>query len=126
MKTQLNLRLVLVLVVLTGLPPASAYYDPGVQRWINRDPVGERGGLNLYGFVSNAPVTKIDPLGEREREYCVYLCSRMMTIDPVFICAPVAMSPGCASCPILLARLGAQYLCRLFVQLTLPCPCVYA
>ena len=34
---------------------ASAYYDPGVQRWINRDPIEEQGGLNLYCFVNNAP-----------------------------------------------------------------------
>jgi len=39
------------------------YYAPNLQRWPNQDPIGERGGLNLYGFVENDPVNKIDPLG---------------------------------------------------------------
>lgn len=32
-------------------------------RWLNRNPIGEIGGLNLYGMVWNDPVNKIDVLG---------------------------------------------------------------
>jgi RHS repeat-associated protein len=39
------------------------FYDPGLQRWINRDPLGERGGLNLYQFANNQSVGAIDPFG---------------------------------------------------------------
>jgi RHS repeat-associated protein len=39
------------------------YYDPNLQRWLNRDPVEERGGLNLYGFVRNNPITRTDLRG---------------------------------------------------------------
>jgi len=39
------------------------YYHPDLQRWINRDPLGEAGGINLYGFVGNDPVNRIDPWG---------------------------------------------------------------
>jgi len=39
------------------------FYDPNTQRWLNHDPVQERGGLNLYGFVLNNPVNFDDPLG---------------------------------------------------------------
>jgi RHS repeat-associated protein len=31
------------------------FYDPSLGRWINRDPLGEAGGINLYGFVHNNP-----------------------------------------------------------------------
>jgi RHS repeat-associated protein len=31
------------------------YYGPATGRWPNRDPIEEEGGLNLYGFVQNAP-----------------------------------------------------------------------
>ena len=41
------------------------FYDPIWGRWINRDPIGEDGGLNLYGFVDNDPVNGIDFLGEK-------------------------------------------------------------
>ena len=38
-------------------------YDPNLGRWIQRDPISERGGLNLYGYVGNNPVKRVDPLG---------------------------------------------------------------
>ena len=39
------------------------FYSPGLGRWINRDPISESGGLNLYGFVSNSPVNRVDRFG---------------------------------------------------------------
>ena len=39
------------------------YYDPENGRWLNRDPIEERGGVNLYGFVSNDGLNGIDFLG---------------------------------------------------------------
>jgi RHS repeat-associated protein len=39
------------------------FYDPATQRWLNRDPIGEEGGVNLYGYVGNNPVGAIDPEG---------------------------------------------------------------
>jgi RHS repeat-associated protein len=38
-------------------------YDPGLQRWLTRDLIGERGGINLYGFLGNSPLDHVDPLG---------------------------------------------------------------
>jgi RHS repeat-associated protein len=40
------------------------YYDPEVGRFINKDPIGFAGGLNLFQYVANNPVNKIDPEGE--------------------------------------------------------------
>jgi uncharacterized protein RhaS with RHS repeats len=39
------------------------YYDPVTGRWPSRDPIGERGGVNLYSFVGNDGVNWWDPLG---------------------------------------------------------------
>lgn len=40
------------------------FYDPNLQCWLNRDPIGEFGGLNLYGYVANNPISFVDPFGE--------------------------------------------------------------
>ncbi len=39
------------------------YYDPVTGRWPSRDPIGEEGGISLYGFVENDGVNKSDLLG---------------------------------------------------------------
>jgi RHS repeat-associated protein len=68
-----------VLVALLFVPaaPALAYYDPGAQRWINRDPLGEKGfeslragsgsiiagDQNRYRLVGNNPICLMDYLG---------------------------------------------------------------
>jgi len=42
------------------------FYDPLTQRWLNRDPLGEAGGHNLYTFVGNDTINWIDPFGEQK------------------------------------------------------------
>lgn len=39
------------------------FNNPVIGRWMTRDPLGEAGGINFYGFVGNNPVNFIDPLG---------------------------------------------------------------
>jgi integrase/recombinase XerD len=39
------------------------YYDPVNGRWPSRDPIEDRGGINLYGFVRNRGVSLIDAFG---------------------------------------------------------------
>ena len=55
-----------------GLKPCVAYYgyryyDPKTGRWPSSDPIGEEGGLNLYGFVGNDGVNELDILGLCDR-----------------------------------------------------------
>jgi hypothetical protein len=38
-------------------------YDPTVGRYLEADPIGQKGGLNLYAYVENDPVNDADPLG---------------------------------------------------------------
>jgi RHS repeat-associated protein len=45
------------------------FYDPYLQRWPNRDPIGELGGLNLYGFVGNNSISRVDTDGEKWWEW---------------------------------------------------------
>ena len=39
------------------------YYNPSTAKWLNRDPVEEKGGVNLYGCVNNNVINKKDNLG---------------------------------------------------------------
>ncbi|UDQ98359.1 RHS repeat-associated core domain-containing protein [Lentisphaerota bacterium WC36G] len=39
------------------------YYNPVNGKWLKRDPIGERGGMNVYGFVNNNPIYEQDYLG---------------------------------------------------------------
>jgi len=83
MKTRLNLtKIVLVLLALFGsLHTASAFYDPGVQRWLNRDPLAAQTpqdhrlwgnklqieveqAANLYWPFGNEPISHKDPDGK--------------------------------------------------------------
>jgi RHS repeat-associated protein len=48
-----------------ALAPYRAY-DPSLGRWISEDPIEERGGVNLYGYVKNSPMLDVDPLGLRD------------------------------------------------------------
>jgi RHS repeat-associated protein len=41
------------------------YYNANTGRWQSRDPIGERGGKNLYCFTGNNQVNAIDELGNQ-------------------------------------------------------------
>jgi RHS repeat-associated protein len=82
------------------------WYAPEMQRWPNRDPIGERGGINLCGFVANDPVDRNDPLG-----LCtVYLCHR-----------PVDFLPGWAGRGLAGAGLDHQFLKASFTSSEVGC-----
>lgn len=39
------------------------FYMPNLGRWLNRDPLQEQGGINLYAYVNGDPLRYIDPDG---------------------------------------------------------------
>lgn len=64
-KSMKNLKFILLALVHVVFlaNSAQAHYDPNVGRWLSRDPIAERGGVNLYGFVGNDGINGIDILG---------------------------------------------------------------
>jgi hypothetical protein len=52
-----------VIVLIVASSSANGFYNPSQGRWLNRDPVQEYGGKNIYGCVDNAIANATDPLG---------------------------------------------------------------
>ena len=42
-------------------------YNPNLGRWMSRDPIGEKGGLNLLAFVFNQTIEQVDDIGRAPR-----------------------------------------------------------
>ncbi len=40
------------------------FYSPPLMRWLNRDPIGEDGGVNLYAFCGNNGISRFDKDGQ--------------------------------------------------------------
>ena len=58
------------------------YYDPALQRFISKDPIGFRGGINFYTYVDNNPLKWTDPWGlancpdcKKVKADCIEQCS---------------------------------------------------
>jgi len=57
------------------------YYEPSIGRFLQTDPIGYYGGLNLYTYCGNNAVNWLDPLGDtrtriRDRRSCMTYCAR--------------------------------------------------
>jgi hypothetical protein len=59
------MRLITLAACLTWLIPSTtqAFYNPSTGRWLSRDPIGEKGGPNVYASVNNRPTSSTDALG---------------------------------------------------------------
>ena len=71
------------------------YYSASTGRWLSRDPIEERGGLNLYGFAGQNSVSRTDRLGLFRDDWMTCPC-RCVSVN-------VTYSPGGSSPPSSLA-----------------------
>lgn len=72
------------------------YYDPGVGRFVSRDPIGYGGGPNLHAYANNNPVMYIDPSGNTG---VVIISPNPLApiVNPIFNPIP-PVPPGSACC----------------------------
>jgi len=80
-----------MLIFLSATQLALAFYDPSLGRWLNRDPIGDKGFYHVakprqeilrltsttYHFVGNAPIDRFDSVGLSWR-----VCCRPIRNDP--------------------------------------------
>ena len=82
MNRMLSLRgLLPILALAASLQLTLGYYDPAAQRWINRDPIGENGGINLACPAENNPQNRADTHG-----LTLYKCTRGSTTCSGSLC----------------------------------------
>jgi RHS repeat-associated protein len=68
------------------------YYNASTGRWLSRDPIQEQGGIDLYLFVSNQPLTLVDAVGlVTEGAPC---CCNYSTGKPLLAADLVASASG--------------------------------
>lgn len=67
------------------------FYDPALQRWISPDPIEESGGINLFRFVENSPVSFVDTDGRQPIRPPLRPAPR---VGPPTARRPIALLPG--------------------------------
>ncbi|MEI7910008.1 MAG: RHS repeat-associated core domain-containing protein [Verrucomicrobiota bacterium] len=80
------------------------YYDPLTGRWPSRDPIGERGGKNLYGFINNMPTMAVDKDGQFI--WIPFLIAAIWIALEEPVQAPTPDNPNGPSSPSLPAMVG--------------------
>ncbi|MDD2711100.1 MAG: hypothetical protein PHV34_24235 [Verrucomicrobiae bacterium] len=56
-------------------------YDPELGRWLNRDPIGEAGGMNLYSYCHGSPSRSVDSLGLQDFGTYDMFSGQQLTFD---------------------------------------------
>jgi RHS repeat-associated protein len=90
------------------------YYPPQTGRWINRDPIEEKGGINLYGFLYNNGIKDIDKLGNGAvlTGVQLFVVGDAALPDPSDVIPPVVIGKCCFYAIALGAAWAIDYYCE--------------
>lgn len=80
------------------------YYSPELGRWTARDPIGERGGLNLLAMCSNSSVNNYDVLGQFSD---CFMCVALIAGLHVELSFAMNAAALCLAAPEFIAPCGA-------------------
>ncbi|HEY5915662.1 MAG TPA: RHS repeat-associated core domain-containing protein [Verrucomicrobiae bacterium] len=102
------------------------YCDASTGRWLNRDPIGEGGGQNLYASARNSHVVFLDPDGRIIfTRSCVYGAQRILIPTVHNVCATIDSSQfsACIGNPTLASSVveGLRRICKNRDKLTIDC-----
>ena len=83
-----------ILVWLLGPASAAAFYNPKAGRWLNRDPIEESGGRNLYAIAGNEVVSMIDTSGQVAIKLPLFPPVEIPWPGPPISLPPLPLPPG--------------------------------
>jgi RHS repeat-associated protein len=76
------------------------FYSPAIGKWITKDPIEEEGGINLYAYVLNNPINRIDPLGTISKCSSAIISAVWTCGLTVVGCSLAVTPPGLILCTI--------------------------
>ena len=82
------------------------FFSPSDGRFINEDPIGHAGGLNIYNYTSNNPLSRIDPTGLAAEQWIAAWLTRGGT--GVYLYADAAIGGAAAGETAIIVLPGAM------------------